>query len=92
MQEEVEMIKEALKTCKSDLKYTKVIHYIFLFFTPIFYLVIGLAILTATPLPFFTIIVVVGFAAIVYWNTNRYNNLVLDIEDLECALEELTKE
>lgn len=92
MQEEIQRIKEALEICKSDLKYAKIIHYIFLFFTPIFYLVIGVAILTATPLSFFTIIVIVGCATIVYWNTNRHNNLVLDIEDLEYALEELTKE
>lgn len=92
MQEEIQMIKEALEMCKFDLKYAKITHYVFLFFIPIFYLVIGMAILTSTPLSFFTIIGTIGCAAIVYWNTNRCNNLVLDIEDLEYALEELTKE
>lgn len=92
MQEEIQMIKEALEMCKFDLKYAKIIHYIFLFFTPVFYLVIGTAILTSTPLSFFAIIGIVGCAAMIYWNTNRHNNLVLDIEDLEYALEELTKE
>ena len=92
MQEEIQMIKEALELCKFDLKYAKIIHYIFLFFTPVFYLVIGMAILTSTPLSFFAIIGIVGCAAMIYWNTNRHNNLVLDIEDLEYVLEELTKE
>ena len=92
MQEEIQMIKEALEICKFDLKYAKITHYIFLFFTPIFYLVLGIAILTSIPLSFFTIIGTIGCAAIVYWNINRHNDLVLDIKDLECALEELTKE
>lgn len=92
MKEEIEMIKEALDWCKLNLKYAKIIHYVFLFFTPIFYLRMGMIILTSTPISFYTIIGIIGCAAIVYWNTNRYNNLVLDIEDLEYALEELTKE
>lgn len=92
MQEEIQMIKEALEICKFDLKYAKITHYVYLFFTPVFYLVIGMAILTSTPLSFLAIIGIIGCAAMVHWNINRHNNLVLDIEDLEYALEELTKE
>lgn len=92
MQEEIQMIKKELAMCKFDLKYAKITHYIFLFFTPIFYLIIGSVILTSTPLSIFTIIGTLGCAGMVYWNINRCNNLVLDIEYLECALEELTKE
>ena len=92
MEEEIQMIKEVLEIRKLELKHAKIIHYIFLFLTPIFYLVLGIAILTSTPLSFFTIIGAIGCAATVYWNINRHNDFVLDIEDLECALEELTKE
>lgn len=92
MQEEIQMIKEALEMCKFDLKAAKLRHYICWFFTLLFIALTVFIILTSSPLAFFVIVGTFVTAGMAYWNIKYHNNLVLDIEDLEYALEELTKE
>lgn len=92
MQEEIEMIKEALEICKYNLKLAKFRHYLYWFCSLWLIALTVFIILTSSHLSFFSIIGVFIYTGITYWNIKYHNNLVLDIEDLEYALEELTKE
>lgn len=92
MQEEIQMIKEALEMYEFELKAAKLRHYICWFCSLLLIAITVFIILTSSPLAFFSIIGAFIYAGMAYWNIKYHNNLVLDIEDLECALEELTKE
>ena len=92
MQEEIQMIKEALEIAKIELKMMKVVHYwywaiaVVLTIIVAFFIIASVAVSGMTPFYIFII------ASVAYWNIKRHNNLVLEIEDLEYVLEELTKE
>lgn len=91
MQEEIQMIKEELERCKYRLRHAKIRHYLFWAGSlPLMALTIFM-VMTFSKLAFISIIAVFIYAGIVRWNIVHHNDLVLDIEDLEYALKELTK-
>lgn len=90
MKEEIQMIKEELEMCKYDLKHAKIRHYL-LWFGSLPLAVLMVFMIVAYNLEFLPVIVVLIYALLARWNIEHHNNLVLDIEDLEYALEKLTK-
>ncbi len=92
MQEEIQMIKEALEMCYYELKLVKLARIFYWLSTFIVIFSAGYIILTATAINIATILSILGIAGLGFFNTKRHNDLVLDIQDLEYALEELTKE
>lgn len=90
MKEEIQMIKEELEMCKYGLKHAKIRHYL-LWFGSLPLAVLMVFMIVAHNLVFLPIIAVLIYALLARWNIEHHNNLVLDIEDLEYALEKLTK-
>lgn len=91
MQEEIQLIKEELEICKRSLKYAKIRHYLLWFGTfPLMALIVFM-VMAFRSLTIFSIIGIIIYATIVRLNIKYHNVLVLDIEDLECELKELTK-
>lgn len=90
MKEEIQMIKEELEMCKYELKHAKTRHYL-LWFGSLPLAVLMVFMIMAYNLVFLPVIVVLIYAVLARWNIEHHNNLVLDIEDLEYALEKLTK-
>ena len=90
MKEEIQMIKEELEMCKYGLKHAKIRHYL-LWFGSLPLAVLMVFTIVAYNLVFLPVIGVLIYALLARWNIERHNNLVLDIEDLEYALEKLTK-
>ena len=90
MKEEIQMIKEELEMCKYGLKHAKIRHSIlWLGSLPLAALMVFM--IVAYNLVFLPVIVVLIYAGLARWNIEHHNNLVLDIEDLEYALEKFTK-
>ena len=89
MKEEIQMIKEELEMCKYGLKHTKVRHYL-LWFGSLPLAALMVFMIVAYNIVFLPVIVVLIYAGLARWNIEHHNNLVLDIEDLEYALEKLT--
>ena len=90
MKEEIQMIKEELEMCKYGLKHAKIRHYL-LWFGSLPLAVLMVFMIVAYNLVFLPITAVLVYAGLARWNIEHHNNLVLDIEDLEYALEKLTK-
>ena len=90
MKEEIQMIKEELEMCKYGLKNAKIRHYL-LWFGSLPLAVLMVFMIVTYNLVFLPIIAVLIYAGLARWNIEHHNNLVLDIEDLEYALEKLTK-
>lgn len=90
MKKEIQMIKEELEMCKYSLKHAKIRHYL-LWFGSLPLTVLMVFMIVAYNLVFLPIIAVLIYALLVRWNIEHHNNLVLDTEDLEYALEKLTK-
>lgn len=91
MQEEIQFIKEELEACKRSVKHAKIRHYLFwLGILPLIVLTV-FAIMTSSSLTIFSIIGIITYAVMVRLNIKYHNVLMLDIEDLECELKELTK-
>lgn len=91
MQEEIQMIKEELEMCKYSLKHAKIRHYLLWFGSLPLAVLVAFMIVAYSKLAFLPIIGVLIYALLARWNIKHHNNLVLDIEDLEYALKELTK-
>ena len=90
MKEEIQMIKEELEMCKYGLKHAKIRHsLLWLGSLPLAALMVFM--IVEYNLVFLPVIVVLIYAGLARWNIEHHNNLVLDIEDLEYALEKLTK-
>ena len=89
MKEEIQMIEEKLEMCKYGLKHAKIRHYL-LWFGSLPLAVLMVFMIVAYNLVFLPVIVVLIYAGLARWNIEHHNNLVLDIEDLEYALEKLT--
>ena len=90
MKEEIQMIKEELEMCKYGLKHAKIRHYL-LWFGSLPLAVLMVFMIVAYNLVFLPVIAVLVYALLAHWNIEHHNNLVLDIEDLEYALEKLIK-
>lgn len=90
MKEEIQMIKEELEMCKYGLKHAKIHHYL-LWFGSLPLAVLMVFMIVVYNLVFLPVIAVLVYAILARWNIKHHNNLVLDIEDLEYALEKLTK-
>lgn len=90
MKEEIQMIKEELEMCKYSLKHAKIRHYL-LWFGSLPLAALMVFMIVAYNLVFLPIITVLIYAGLARWNIEHHNNLVLDTEDLEYALEKLTK-
>lgn len=90
MKEEIQMIKEELEMCKYSLKHAKIRHYL-LWFGSLPLAALMVFMIVAYNLVFLPIIAVLIYALLARWNIEHHNNLVLDTEDLEYALEKLTK-
>ena len=90
MKKEIQMIKEELEMCKYGLKHAKIRHYL-LWFGSLPLAVLMVFMIVAYNLVFLPIITVLIYAGLARWNIEHHNNLVLDTEDLEYALEKLTK-
>lgn len=91
MKEEIQMIKEELEMCKHSLKYAKIRHYLLWFGSLPLAVIMMFVIVAYSKLAFLPIAGVLIYAFLARWNIEYHNNLVLDIEDLEYALEKLTK-
>ena len=90
MEEEIQMIKEELEMYKYGLKHAKIRHYL-LWFGSLPLAVLMVFMIVAYNLVFLPAIAVLVYALLARWNIKHHNNLMLDIEDLEYALEKLTK-
>ena len=90
MKKEIQMIKEELEMCKHGLKHAKIRHYL-LWFGSLPLAALMIFMIVAYNLVFLPIIAVLIYAGLARWNIEHHNNLVLDTEDLEYALEKLTK-
>lgn len=91
MKEEIQMIKEELEKCKHSLKHAKIRHYLLWIGSLPLAVVMVFMVVAYSKLAFLPIIGVLIYALLARWNIEYHNNLVLDIEDLEYALEKLTK-